>query len=282
MNCSTCTVSPYFDYAYNKNDKYKLVDICSNKISNNLNGLIYMIMKEGYYMKIINAVNKSAEYKKNNKRYYFSFYSFDDKKNYLFDSNDIYLAKNNINNYDKYQEHIRYKLYQDRYTNVSVNDRYGCSNTRNTLIKYDRINNKEVNKCYKDCNIQLRNLGYCSVSKTNLDNYMNQYNQNIDDPCSCKRINNVDKIYLSNTDINNKKKAYDQFRKEYYEACYYNSYIKSRIRQIKNTSLEARKANICVKLNKLIFPNIPLNELKHVYSSQEILIVYNTILQKIK
>ena len=145
MNCSTCIVRTYFNYVYNKNDKYKLVDMCSNKINSNLNGLIYMIMKEGYYMKIINAVNKSAEYKKNNKRYYFNFYSFDDKKNYLFDSNDIYLAKNNINNYDKYQDYIRYKLYQDRYTNVSVKDRYGCSNTRNTLIKYDRIN-KEVNK----------------------------------------------------------------------------------------------------------------------------------------
>ena len=73
-----------------------------------------------------------------------------------------------------------------------------------------------------------------------------------------------------------KKGIYDKFFKEYQNALY-SSNIYNKINHIKNTSLKAKKGNMGVRFNTKIFPNIKGNEMRKVYSAQEIMIIYNTL-----
>ena len=118
-----------------------------------------MIQKDKYYTDIIYAIELAGKYKKNNKRYYFNFYNFNDKKKYKLNSKDIFLAKNNINTWDLYKKYIRYKLFNEGYNNSNMRCETICYN--------EKYNNQD----------KIINLGYNSVTESNLEKYL-QLNSN--------------------------------------------------------------------------------------------------------
>lgn len=241
MNCSICSTSPYFNYIKKINNINKNKD----SIKTNLEGLIYMIKNEKKYNKIIKMIQTSAKYKKENKRY---FTKFNGK---LMDYNDIILAKNKIFTYESYKCYIKYILYQNGYNNITINSR-------------------DNHSCMK----KPQNYGYNAVSDDNFDKYINQYKGTYFSDCNkCSPG-----PYLTKEYINSKIQLYKEFYTEYENACYYTSFIKSKINYIKNSSLNGNTSNICVKFNKKIFPNITSNEYKNIYSGQGILAIYNSVL----
>ena len=289
MNCHTCLLTPKFNYVHKLNT---VTDIKKSNIDTNLKALMFMIIKEKYYKKLIENVEKAATYQKENKRFYMNFYDFDTHSSYKMDSRDIFLAKNKIFTNDSYKQYLRYKLFNDGYTNItSYIDAGNCSSNKNNLLKFNRyeynkeglVYNKNHLSCSNDCIKQLENLGYCSVSNKDLDNYIDvnsKSNNSTKDCTPCESHNKFDKIYLNENDINNKSYVYQKFYNEYRDACYYSSFIRGKINYIKNSSLQARTSNMCVKFTKDIFPNLPNNQLKKIYSGQGIIGVYNSIIQR--
>ena len=171
MNCETCMLTPNFNYIHNLNTT---TDIKKSNIDTNLKALMFMIIKEKYYKKLIENVDKAATYQKENKRFYMSFYDFDTHTNHKMDSRDVYLAKNQIFTNTAYKQYIRYKLFKDGYTNItSYVDAGNCSSNKNNLLKFNRyeynkeglVYNKNHLSCTNDCTKQLENLGYCSVAE---------------------------------------------------------------------------------------------------------------------
>lgn len=230
----TNSSSPYFNYV----KKINIVKKDINAIITNLDGLIYMICNERKYNKIIVSVQKAAQYKKENKRYFTKF------NGVLMDYNDIILAKNRIITYDDYKCYIKYMLYENGYNTITIN-------TRNN------------NSCMK----KPQNFGYNAVSDDNFNKYMDQYNNT--------------GAYFTEEYINSKSQLYKDFYTEYKDACYYASFIKSKINYIKNSSLKGNISNITVKFNKTIFPNLPSPEYKNIYSGQGILGIYNSVLTQL-
>lgn len=255
--------TPYFNYL---NSNINNPSNNPDDITSNLDGLIYMIKKESYYSKIMNAVELAGKYKQENKRYYFNFHNLENNSNYKLDANDIILAKKQINDWDKYKNNVKYKLYNDGYNNrIKI-----C----NSVCYNEKYNNQD----------RIVNLGYNSVSDKDLNNFLNKNSKSTEvNRCNTCIINNkFDKIYLNENDINQKSSVYQQFYKEYREACFYVSYIRSKINHIKNTSLTGKTSNIYIKLNNVLFPNLPTNEKNKIYTSQNIMIIYNSVVQFIK
>ena len=210
----------------------------SSNVKTNLEGLKFMINREKYYSEIIQSIQQSAKYKKNNKIYSFIFKDLDTGRKYRLNSDDIYLAKNKIFTYDLYKDYIRKLLYDNNYTNVNV-------------------------ICKKNtCGTFYKNMGYNNVTNDNLEKYIN------------KNTN----IYMTLNLFNSKKDVYSKYYKMYFEACYYFSYIRSKINNLINTKSQSKVYRISIILNKNIFPNIETAEIKKIYNGKELFDKYKNIL----
>ena len=245
---SNSITTPYFNYS-NSNLNNPSKD--PNSINNNIDGLVYLIKKEKYYSTILNATELAGKFKQENKRYYFIFRDLSNNTTHKLTADDIILAKKQINNWDKYKDDVKYKLYNDGYNNKNMRCETQCYN--------EQYNNQD----------KIVNLGYNSVKDKDLNDFLTKNSSSTF----------IHKKYFSETDLNNKSAVYKQFYKEYNEACFYVSKIRAKINQIKNNSLSGKTSNILVQLNNTIFPNLPSGELNRMYTSQNIVIIYNSVIK---
>lgn len=218
-----------------------------DQIKTNKEGLIYLIFRENYYKKIFKAVQKAGQYNHDNKRYYFVFYDFLTKKKTRLNSKEIYLAINGINTKEKLKCYVGQQLVDNRL-----------------------INREFYEKNYSDSPYNFMSMpGFSEYLKTNIYYYL--YN-NTSLNCNCDYRNTTDPL----TAFENNVPIYNAFRDVYNQALLYSN-IYNKINQVKNMLLKVKKTNCGINIQKSLFVNLAPGETHHVYPSNEILLIYNTM-----
>lgn len=254
--CS-CQNTPNMNYFNNsiKQSINTVLPLKANQITTNLDALIYMFIREKYYIKIFKAVENAGKYNKENKRYYFNFRDLSNNTSTKLNSREIWLAKNGITTEPKLKCDIEYRLYQDRLVNNIVNQ-----------------NKYQVLKCDAGYNF-LSDNGFRDYLKRNIY-YYTYPRENLFECNSCDYRNTVDPIEV----FNQRSKVYKSFHDIYIEACNFSRII-NKVNQIKYTALQAKVNNFISVIPKTMFPNLPGNERRKLYSGKKILQIYNTVRQ---
>jgi len=257
VNC-TCQNIPYMNYFSNeiKSKYYETIGKTPDQITTNVEALIYMIFRENYYKKIINATDLAGKYNADNKRYYFSFYDFINKKKTKLNSREIWLAKNQIFEKKQLQCNIEYQLYQQQLVNNIVNQN-----------KYQEL------KCGDGYNF-LTEKGFEEYLSKNIYyyTYPNLRSKDCLSVCDYRNTTNPTEVFEERSTI------YQEFYKVFFQACYF-SKILNKINQVKQSSLEAKVNNMVAKFPRTIFPNLQQGEWKKLYSGKDIIQIYNTVKQ---
>ena len=218
-----------------------------NEIRTNEEGLIYLLFRENYYKKIFTAVQKAGKYNKENKRYYFVFYDFITKKNTRLNAKEIYLAINQINTPEKLKCYVGQQLLDNRLINRDF---------------YERN--------YSDAPYNFMSLsGFNDYLKNNIYYYL--YN-NTQLNCNCDYRNITDPLSAFETNAS----VYNAFYDVYQQALLFSN-IYNKINQVKNMLLRVKKTNCPISLSTALFTGLLPGEQRHVYPSNEILLIYNTI-----
>lgn len=259
VNCmsvnKSCQKIPYMNYVDNTltNTVEGIVAMDASAITRNQDALVFLIFRERYYDKIIKAVESAGNFNKDNKRYYFNFYDYENKTRTKLNSREIWLAKNKIFTFPKLKCNVEYQLYNDRLVNNITNHN-----------KYQSL------KCGD---------GYNFLSDQGFKDYLmrNIYYYVYPDPANC----NCEKRDNNNSDqaeeaFNRRAPVYIRFEKIYREAVFYRG-ILNKINQIKASSLSGKVNNLIVKLPSWIFSGLPSGQRKKLYSGKDAMRIYNSI-----
>ena len=244
-NCS-CQNIPYMNYNDNNlsNKIPFLVTKDASTLTTNQNAFIYMIFREMYYDKIIQAVENAGNYNKDNKRYYFIFYDYYNKKNTKLNSREIWLAKNKIFTFAQLQCNVEYQLYNDKLINNTANNGYN-------FLSNDGFKNYLKNNIYY----------YIYPSSSCCEKQDNQYNNQAE--------------YA----FNERSPVYQQFYKIYKEALFYRGLV-NKINQIKQSSLSGKENNLVVNFPYWLFSGLLHNQRRKLYSGKDVMRIYNTVRNK--
>ena len=239
-----------------KNKYYETIGKTPDQITTNVEALIYMIFRENYYKKIVNATDLAGKYNAENKRYYFNFYDFVNKTNTKLNSREIWLAKNQITTKEKLQCDVEYQLYQQQLVNNIVNQN-----------KYQEL------KCGNRYNF-LSEEGFQDYLTKNIYyyTYPNLRSKDCLSVCDYRNMTNPIQVFESRVP------TYIEFYNVFYQACFF-SKILNKINQVKQSSLEAKVNNMVAKFPRNIFKNLKQGEWKKLYSGKDIIQIYNTIKQ---
>ena len=257
-----------------KNFFNKLSKICldvlnlgADNITNNLDAVIYLLLKGDYYKKILDADVKAAEYLQNNKLYYFYFYDFETKRNYRLSSHDIVLSKNRIFSVEALQKYVELGIWNDNLLKTEPNAftpiRCTCKpptnpiRTRKLLYEYEIFTQSGFKQYIKD-------YPYYTQTKEYLEEY--PHNSTLNYP----------KFSFKTADefVNNYISVYKNYYRAYSEATYYIT-IENKINQIKRNIENAKVSYFTVNIPKDLFPALVKNI--GTYNSNEIIYIYNLI-----
>ena len=111
--------------------------------------------------------------------------------------------------------------------------------------------------------------GFNDYLKNNIYYYL--YNNTYSN-CNCdyRNITNPLQAFENNVPI------YNSFSDVYNQSLLFSN-IYNKVNQVKNMLLKVKKTNCPISLSTTLFPNLLPGQNKHVYPSNEILLIYNTV-----
>ena len=239
----------------------------ADNITNNLEAVIYLLLKGDYYKKILEADIKAAEYLQNNKLYYFYFYDFETQRNYRLSSHDIVLSKNRIFSVEDLQKYVELGIWKDNLLKKEPNAftpiKCECKpktnplRTRKLLYEYEIFTQNGFKQYIKD-------YPYYTLTNEYLEAY--SHNSTLNYPkFSFKSVEEFENNYIN---------VYKNYYRVYSEATYYTT-IENKINQIKRNIENAKISYFTVNFPKDLFPALVQNV--GSYNSNEIINIYNLI-----